>query len=123
MSYSDLIQRDNPAIVWSLDDTDNTVRPDSFMYRTYTNSSTRTYYTGTYSNVVKTGLPLIYGGKQSIKITDNAGYVRVPSLDKMSLKDSRNSSSLEFWVKLNSSSNTEQVLVNKGPSYKTEIYI
>jgi hypothetical protein len=123
MSYSDLIQRDNPAIVWSLDDTDNTVRPDSFMYRTYANSSTKTYYTGTYSNVVKTGLPLIYGGKQSIKITDNAGYVRVPSLDKMSLKDSRNYSSLEFWVKLNSSSNTEQVLVNKGPSYKTEIYI
>jgi hypothetical protein len=122
MSYSDLIQRDNPAIVWSLDDTDTTVRPDSFLYKTYTNSTTRTYYSGSYSTVVKTGLPLIYGGKQSIKITDNSGYIRVPSLDKMSLKDSRNSSSLEFWVKLSSSSNTEQVLVSK-PDYATCIYI
>ena len=122
MSYSDLIQRDNPAIVWSLDDTDSTVRPDSFLYKTYTNSSTRTYYTGSYSTVVKTGLPLIYGGKQSIKITDNAGYIRVPSLDKMSLKDSRNASSLEFWVKLSSSSDTEQVLVSK-PDYATCIYV
>jgi len=122
MSYSDLIQRDNPAIVWSLDDTDTTVRPDSFLYKTYTNPSTRTYHTGSYSTVVKTGLPLIYGGKQSIKITDNSGYIRVPSLDKMSIKDSRNSSSLEFWVKLSSSSNTEQVLVSK-PDYGTCIYI
>jgi len=198
MSYSDLIQRDNPAIVWSLDDTEsltsavyisatsatftapNTsqifavgqviniqgvsggnynqvvtvtaiggtsgaytftatgtgftnvagtggkynliVRPDSFMYKTYTNNTTRTYYTGTYSNVIATGLPLIYGGKQSIKITNSTGYIRVPSLDKMSLKDSRNSSSLEFWVKLSSSSDTEQVLVSK-PDYATCIYV
>lgn len=122
MSYSDLIQKDNPAIVWSLDDTDSTVRPDSFLYKTYTNTSTRTYYTGSYSTVVKTGLPLIYGGKQSIKITDNNGYIRVPSLDKMSLKDSRNASSLEFWVKLSSSSDTEQILVSK-PDYATCIYV
>jgi hypothetical protein len=100
------------------------------MYKTYTNSTTRTYYTGSYSTVVKTGLPLIYGGKQSIKITDNSGYIRVPSLDKMSLKDSRNASSLEFWVKLSSSSDTEQVLVRKTdmdnsqtPDYATCIYI
>lgn len=130
MSYSDLIQRDNPAIVWSLDDTDSTVRPDSFMYKTYTNNTTRTYYTGTYSNVIKTGFPLIYGGKQSIKITDNTGYIRVPSLDKMSIKDSRNASSLEFWVKLSSSSDTEQIIVRKKDidnsqtdDYATCIYV
>lgn len=131
MSYSDLIQRDNPAIVWSLDDTsDSVISPDLFMYKTYTNNTTRTYYNGSYSAIVKTGLPLIYGGKQSIKITDNAGYIRVPSLDKMSIKDSRNASSLEFWVKLSSSSNTEQVLVRKTdmdnsqtPDYATCIYI
>jgi hypothetical protein len=68
MSYSNLIQKDNPAIVWSLDDSDTTVRPDKFLYKTYTDSNTRTYYSGEYSNIVKTGLPLIYGGKQSIKI-------------------------------------------------------
>jgi len=206
MSYSDLIQRDNPAIVWSLDDTEsltsavyisatsatftapNTsqifavgqviniqgvsggnynqvvtvtaiggtsgaytftatgtgftnvsgtggkysliVRPDLFMYKTYTNNTTRTYYNGTYSNVIATGLPLIYGGKQSIKITNDTGYIRVPSLDKMSIKDSRNASSLEFWVKLSSSSDTERVLVRKTdmdnsqtPDYATCIYI
>ena len=130
MSYSDLIQRDNPAIVWSLDDTDTTVRPDSFMYKSYTNNTTRTYYTGTYSNVVKTGFPLIYGGKQSIKITSDSGYIRVPSLDKMSLKDSRNSSSLEFWVKLSSSSNEMSTLMYKKDvdnsaldDYATSIYV
>ena len=206
MSYSDLIQRDNPAIVWSLDDAESLtsavylsatsarftaptttqifvigqiiniqgvsggnynqvvtvtavggtsgaytftasgtgftdvngtggkynliVKPDSFMYKSYTNNTTRTYYTGTYSNVVATGFPLIYGGKQSIKITSDSGYIRVPSLDKMSLKDSRNASSLEFWVRLSSSSNTEQVFVRKTdmdnsqtPDYATCIYI
>ena len=134
MSYSDLIQRDNPAIVWSLDDATvangDPVNPDSFMYKTYTNNTTRTYYTGTYSNVVKTGLPLIYGGKQSIKITNDAGYIRVPSLDKMSLKDSRNASSLEFWVKLSSSSNETSTLMYKKDvdnsaldDYATSIYV
>jgi hypothetical protein len=130
MSYSNLIQKDNPAIVWSLDDSDTTVRPDKFLYKTYTDSNTRTYYSGEYSNIVKTGLPLIYGGKQSIKITNNSGYIKVPSLDKMSLKDSRNSSSLEFWVKLSSSSNQMSTLmykkdVNESASddYATSIYI
>jgi hypothetical protein len=206
MSYSDLIQKDNPAIVWSLDDTESLtsaayisgtsarftaptttqifvigqiiniqgvsggnynqvvtvtavggtsgaytftasgtgftnvagtggkynliVRPDSFLYKTYTNSTTRTYYTGTYSNVIATGLPLIYGGKQSIKITSDSGYIRVPSLDKMSLKDSRNSSSLEFWVKLSSSSNEMSTLMYKKDvdnsaldDYATSIYV
>jgi hypothetical protein len=40
----------------------------------------------------------------------------------MSIKDCRNASSLEFWVKLSSSSDTEQVLVSK-PDYATCIYI
>jgi hypothetical protein len=126
MSYSDLIQRDNPAIVWSLDDATvangDPVNPDLFMYKTYTNDTTRTYHTGTYSNVIATGFPLIYGGKQSIKITSDSGYIRVPSLDKMSLKDSRNSSSLEFWVRLSSSSNTEKVLVRKKDMDNSQHY-
>lgn len=123
MSYSDLIQRDNPTIVWSLDDTDTTVRPDSFLYKTYTNASTNDFYTGTYSTVVKTGFPLIHGGKQSIKIVNNTGYIKVPSLDKMSIKDSRNTSSLEFWVKLSSSSDTQQIIAKKMGDSATCIYV
>ena len=194
MSYSDLIQRDNPAIVWSLDDfkpltsaayisstsasftvpitvqifvvgqvvniegvtggnynqtvTVTAIGGTSGAY-TFTASGTgftnnagtggkyslgaypdrfykksdNSFITGTYLNVTTTGFPLVYGGKQAIKILSN-GYVKVPSLDKMSIKDSRNNSSIEFWVKVDQSSSSNKVIMQKsGTSYETKIYL
>jgi hypothetical protein len=131
MSYSELIQKDNPTIVWSLDEdpfVSTTILPDRFLYSTGAGDS---FYTGLYSassiNSVK--MPIVYGGKQSIKLQAGENF-RVPSLDKMSIKDSRNSSSLEFWVKVDTTSSTEQIIVRKKDvndslldDYATAIYL
>lgn len=131
MSYINLIQKDNPAITWSLDEdpfASTTILPDRFLYSTGAGDS---FYTGSYSSssINPVGIPIVYGGKQSIKL-ETGEFFRVPSLDKMSIKDSRNSSSLEFWVKVNTTSSTEQVLVRKkdvdtdqADDYVTAIYL
>lgn len=120
MSYSNLIQKDNPAIVWSLDETSGTiVNPDRFLYTIETGGS---FYAGTYSNIERIGFPLVYGGQQAIKILSN-GQVQVPSLDKLSIKDSRNDSSIEFWIKVDKSGNTNKVIMSKPGNYNTKIYI
>jgi hypothetical protein len=131
MSYSDLIQRDNPTIVWSLNEdpfVSTDIYPDRFLY----SSGAGTYfYTGTYSSssINPVPMPIVYGGKQSIKLETDQ-FFRLPSLDKMSVKDSRNSSSLEFWVKVNTTSSIEQVIVSKKDAdadqtddYATAIYL
>jgi hypothetical protein len=119
MSYSAIIQKDSPAITWSLDEstvTDNSaVNPDRFLY---TNGAGTTFNTGVYNNVVRVNVPIVYGEKQSIKVNNDIsnnkyGYIKVPSLNKMSAKDVGNRSSLEFWVKLDTSHSTEQVIVSK----------
>jgi hypothetical protein len=131
MSYSDLIQRDNPTIVWSLDEdpfVSLVINPDRYLYSSGAGTS---FYTGSYSSssINPVGMPIVYGGKQSIKL-ETSQFFRVPSLDKMSIKDSRNSSSLEFWVKVDTTSSTEQVIVRKKDAdadqtddYVTSIYL
>jgi len=131
MSYSDLIQRDNPTIVWSLNEdpfVSTNIVPDRFLYSSGSGTS---FYTGTYSSssINPVPMPIVYGGKQSIKL-ETGQFFRVPSLDKMSIKDSRNSSSLEFWVKVDTTYPTEQILVSKKDAdndqtddYKTAIYL
>lgn len=131
MSYSDLIQKDNPTAVWSLNEdpfVSLVISPDRFLYSSGAGNS---FYTGTYSSssIKAVLMPIVYGGKQSIKL-ETGQFFRVPSLDKMSLKDSRNSSSLEFWVKVNTTSSTEQILVSKKDAdvdqtddYVTAIYL
>lgn len=131
MSYINLIQKDNPAITWSLDEdpfVSTTILPDRYLYSSGAGNS---FYTGLYSSssINAVGMPIVYGGKQSIKLETDQNF-RVPSLDKMSIKDSRNSSSLEFWVKVNTTSSTEQVIVSKkdtnsspGDDYATAIYL
>jgi hypothetical protein len=119
MSYSAIIQKDSPAITWSLNEstvTDNSaVNPDRFLY---TDGGATVFNTGVYNNVVRVNVPIVYGEKQSIKVNNDIsnnkyGYIKVPSLNKMSAKDVGNRSSLEFWVKLDTSHSTEQVIVSK----------
>lgn len=113
MSYINLIQKDNPTITWSLDEdpfVSTTISPDKYLHST----GNGLFYNGTYSSdtINAVGLPIVYGGKQSIKL-ESGQNIKVPSLDKMSLKDSRNSSSLEFWVKVDKTSSSEQIIVKK----------
>lgn len=131
MSYSDLIQKDNPTAVWSLNEdpfVSLAISPDRFLYSSGAGNS---FYTGTYSSssINAVPMPIVYGGKQSIKL-ETSQFFTIPSLDKMSIKDSRNSSSLEFWVKVNTTSSTEQILVRKkdadsdqADDYVTAIYL
>lgn len=113
MSYSAIIQKDSPAITWFLNDstvTDgSTISPDRFLYTSTDGSG---FNTGVYNTATKVNIPIVYGEKQSIRIT-GSGYIKVPSLNKMSAKDVGNKSSLEFWVKLDTSHSTEQVIVKK----------
>jgi hypothetical protein len=113
MSYSAIIQKDSPAITWFLNDstvTDgSTIAPDRFLY---TDGGATAFNTGVYNTATKVNIPIVYGEKQSIRIT-GSGYIKVPSLNKMSAKDVGNKSSLEFWVKLDTSYSTEQVIVKK----------
>ena len=128
MSYSNLIQQDSPAIVWSLNEDPTTtlaIKSDNFLYSNGT-------YDGAYSStgLESVGFPIVYGGSKSIKI-NTGGYIAVPSLNKMSIKDKGNSSSIEFWVKVDKTSSSENVIMKKydvnstsGTSdYATCIYI
>lgn len=113
MSYSAIIQKDSPAITWFLNDSTVTdgsaIAPDRFLY---TNPNGSGFNTGVYNTATKVNVPIVYGEKQSIRII-GSGYIKVPSLNKMSAKDVGNKSSLEFWVKLDTSHSTEQVIVKK----------
>ena len=130
MSYSAIIQKDSPAITWSLNDSTVTdgsaVTPDKFLY---TDGGATAFNTGVYNTATKVNIPIVYGEKQSIKIS-GSGYIKIPSLNKMSAKDVGNKSSLEFWVKLDTSDSSNQVIVSKkdvnsssGDDYATSIYL
>jgi hypothetical protein len=130
MSYSAIIQKDSPAITWFLNDSTVTdgssIAPDRFLY---TDGAATTFNTGVYNTATKVNIPIVYGEKQSIRIT-GSGYIKVPSLNKMSAKDVGNKSSLEFWVKLDTSYSTEQVIVkkydvnsNQTDDYATSIFL
>jgi hypothetical protein len=130
MSYSAIIQKDSPAITWSLNDSTVTdgsaVTPDRFLY---TDGGGTAFNSGVYNTATKVNVPIVYGEKQSIRIT-GSGYIKVPSLNKMSAKDVGNKSSLEFWVKLDASYSTEQVIMKKydvdgdqSDDYATSIFL
>jgi hypothetical protein len=130
MSYSNLIQLASPAVVYALDDASvgnsDPVAPDRFLYANPNGSG---FYNGIYQNVTKVSFPIVYGGKQSIKVNQD-GYIRIPSFKKLSLADVGNKSTLEFWVKISNSSPTEQVIMTKkdvdadgASDYATCIYI
>jgi len=126
MSYSTLIQKDSPAIFWSLDDTSgNVAMSDKFIV----DATGSRIYNGTYStSITDSGdiqsikFPIVFGEKSSIKLL-NSATISIPSLDKMSLKDCGNSSSLEFWIKIEKTSPTEQVIMYKGDQTNPEVKI
>jgi len=111
MSYSVLIQQDSPTIFWSLDDiSGTTVNSDGFIV----DSSGLKKYNGTYSSpvnesVFKSVFPIVYGGKSSI--LSNSGTIKIPDLDKMSIIDCKNSSSIEFWIKVPSTSSPDETII------------
>ena len=124
MSYSQLIQKDNPAGFWSLDETSSTT---AYSHGFIVDANKSKLYNGTYSSSVngsdfKSILPIVYGGKSSISIL-NSGTITIPSLYKLSLYDSGNPSSIEFWVKVSSSSSTEKVIMYKGDVGDPEVKI
>ena len=124
MSYSQLIQKDNPAGFWSLDETSSTT---AYTHGFIVDASKSKLYNGTYSSAVNGSdfnsiLPIVYGGKSSISVL-NSGVITIPSLYKMSLYDSGNPSSIEFWIKVNSSSSTEKVIMYKGDVGDPEVKI
>jgi hypothetical protein len=124
MSYSDLIQKDNPAIVWSLDDTfvstGSLVKSNSLIDFSGKDGA----YINSDANIESIKFPIVFGGKSciSLKKTSTSGQIKIPSLDKMSRKDVGNQSSLEFWVKVSNTSSAENVIVSKTNS-ETKIYI
>jgi len=108
----------------------NVIRKSSTSIKSHgfiTDANKSKLYSGTYSSVVDVGdfksiLPIVYGGKSSISIL-NSGVITIPSLYKMSLYDSGNPSSIEFWIKISSSSSTEKVIMYKGDPGDPEIKI
>jgi len=122
MSYINLIQKDNPAVVWSLDDTTVTnayaVKSNSLIDILGKDGT----YVNTGSDIESIKFPIVFGGKSCISLTTVNGKIKIPSLDKMSRKDVGNESSLEFWVKVSNTSSAENVIVSKTNS-ETKIYI
>lgn len=117
MSYSSLILKDSPICVWDLSETSGTTAKnegflkDSSFYGSYSSYMTRIR------------LPIVYAGTQCVRLDSETNYgVRVPSLDKMSNKNVRFSSSIEFWLKVESSTNT-LTKVMKKPNSNTGIYV
>lgn len=114
MSYSQLIQKDNPAGFWSLDETSSTT---AYGHGFIVDASGSKIYNGIYSSTVngsdfKSVLPIVYGGKSSILST--GGTLGIPSLNKMTQADCGNSSSIEFWIKVPATSSPyETVIMSK----------
>jgi len=127
MSYSALIQKDNPDIFWSLDETSgNVVNPDPYIIKKNVSGSKTLTYPGTYSesissNIISVPTPLIYGGSSCIKINNTGYYVKVPSLFKMTKADSKNESAIEFWIKVNNTSTTEQTFMTTDSGVKISL--
>ena len=122
MSYINLIQKDNPAIVWSLDDvtvTNNSPVKSNILIDP---SGKDGSYINSNANIESIKFPIVFGGKSCISLKTNADKIKIPSLDKISRKDVGNQSSLEFWVKVSNTSSTENVIVSKTNS-ETKIYI
>jgi hypothetical protein len=122
MSYINLIQKDNPAAVWSLDDATvsnaSAVKSNILIDPSGKNGT----YINTGSDIESIKFPIVFGGKSCISLTTANGKIKIPSLDKMSRKDVGNESSLEFWVKVSNTSSAENVIVSKTNS-ETKIYI
>jgi hypothetical protein len=124
MSYTNLIQKDNPSVIWFLDDqvvtNGSVVKSNAIIDPAGKNG----FYINGGSDVESVKFPIVFGGKSciSLKKTTNSGQIKIPSLDKMSRKDVGNESSLEFWVKVSNTSSAENVIVSKTNS-ETKIYI
>jgi len=122
MSYSALIQQDNPTSFWSLDEKSGTIASnDGFIV---TANGVRGY-DGIYSNSInssnlKSVLPIVYGGKTSILST--SGTIKIPDLKKMAIPDCKNSSSIEFWIKVPAtSSSNETIILQKKSGVKVSL--
>jgi hypothetical protein len=124
MSYINLIQKDNPAVVWSLDDSTVTNNSAVASNTLMDPSGKNGIYINGGADIESVKFPIVFGGKSciSLKKTTDAGQIKIPSLDKMSRKDVGNESSLEFWVKVSNTSSAENVIVSKTNS-ETKIYI
>lgn len=116
MSYSALIQKDNPDIFWSLDESSGAVvYADGYIINGDVTPTKTVLNNGSYgasigSGITSNPLPIIYGGSSCIKINDSVStsYIKVPSLYKMTTADAKNPSAIEFWVKISNTSTTRQ---------------
>jgi len=97
MSYAALILKDSPEMVWALDESSGlTVQPFSF--------TSETIYEGSYNDgsFIRSGVPIVYAGKNSIQSVGVAGseLFSVPSNGRFSNKSKALSCTLEFWMNL-----------------------
>jgi hypothetical protein len=122
MSYTNLILQDSPISVWNLSESSGA---DAYNDNFLSNS----LYNGKYlpldtqSRIERIKVPLVYGGGQCIKLVGNGiPSITIPSMEKMSSVGSNYPSTLEFWIRIEKSTDSERALVVKENS-KTGLYV
>jgi len=137
MKYSDLILKDYPVAVWTLDD-DLTSATENVACSSFLDTSGSGEHSGEYvynsgMKVINTGIPLVLGGGNSSIILDNGSNpsLTIPRLNTLSGDTIGESWSLEFWIKIHQSDSSGKFKVLDAGSdesfglyiYKNYIYL
>jgi hypothetical protein len=122
MSYTNLILQDSPISVWNLSEESGSIAyNDNFLSDSLYNG--KYLPLDTQSRIERIKVPLVYSGGQCIKLVGNGiSCLTIPSMDKMSSSGSNSPSTLEFWIRIEKSTESERALVVKENS-NTGLYV
>jgi hypothetical protein len=123
VSYSKIILKDRPDIVWPLDDineSSSVSNPINFY------SGSITQYSASISASLTTVLdiPIIFGGGTALKLSSSANpNITIPLLGKFSELYQSKESSLEFWIRCDKVPSTEIPIAKKKNNSNIGLYL
>lgn len=129
MRYTDLIQKDGPLAVWSLDENLSGATGD-VVAKSVVSYGSSTTFDGQYKynsglKVENKGLPLVLGGLHASYLKDNGASpsLVLPRGNAFSQKSTVLPSTIEFWLSVNNSTNTELKVMGTSDSSTFGVYV
>ena len=123
MSYSKIILKDRPDIVWPLDDINESSSvsiPISF----YSGSATQYSASISASSTTVIDIPIIFGGGTALKLSNSTNpNITIPLMGKFSELYQSKESSLEFWIRCDKVPSTEIAIAKKKNNSNIGLYL
>ena len=113
VSYSKLILKDRPDIVWAFDDV-NESSSISYPINFFTTSAS-TYSASINANATTVlNVPIIFGGRTAIALNSSSvAGISIPALNRFSELYSSKNYAIEFWLRCDNVPNTEITIMKK----------